>query len=103
MENDQFVNNSGFYGDKILYNDFRANILPSKISWKKSCRWGNVMFGHGFDKLVLGLYFFLTHLQEKAKLLLYSTTNSGADTNVCGVFTVVHALSVDEHEEVLYL
>ena len=38
------------------------------------------MFGHGFDKLVLGLYFFLTHLQEKAKLLLYSTTNSGAQT-----------------------
>ena len=62
------------------------------------------MFGHGFDKLVYALLcggdtkfklpkaengnvFFLTRVrfarQEKAKLLLYSTTNSKAHTKVC--------------------
>ena len=77
------------------------------------------MFGHGFDKLVEVLlcggdtnfklpkatYFFLTRgldLQEKANLLLYSTTNSEAQTPtyvLCGGFTVVHPLSVDEHKQ----
>ena len=57
--------NTGFYGDKILYKNlkvfdkifvptlhFAVEDFVTLFMGKKSCRWGNVVFGHGFDKLV---------------------------------------------------
>ena len=74
---------------------------------KKSCWWGNVMFGHNFGILVMLFYAgeiqIQTHwkgnvffpntgwgLQEQTKLYLYSTATSEAQTPtyVCGGFTL---------------
>ena len=60
-----YYSNTGFYGDKILYKslDFFGKIFVP-IFYRRRFRnalygekvlldeWGNVMFGHGFDKLV---------------------------------------------------
>ena len=57
------VTNTVFYGDKILYKilnlstrfscqHFAVEDFVTLFMGIKYCRWGNAMFGHGFDKLV---------------------------------------------------
>ena len=85
------------FSTRFSCQHFAVEDFVTLFMGKKYCRWGNVVFGHGFDKLVYALlcggdtkfkmatYFFSTRgwdLQEKekAELLLYSTTNSEAQT-----------------------
>ena len=44
---------------KILYKNlkFAVEDFVTLFMGKKSCRWGNVLFGHGFDKLVYMLFY----------------------------------------------
>ena len=40
------------FSTRFLYQHFAVEDFVTLSMGKKSCRWSNVMFGHGFDKLV---------------------------------------------------